>query len=91
MDMLAHRDSREELMFCVLGKRLRLRQKYLKPDMESSVAQAETQEMTARPAHPLKYMAAWFLFRIRVSGSYFDMLAKKVAEGKSNFVNVGSN
>jgi len=59
--------------------------------MESSVAQAETQEMTARPAHPLKYMAAWFLFRIRVSGSYFDMLAKKVAEGKSNFVNVGSN
>jgi len=71
MDMLAHRDSREELMFCVLGKRLRLRQKYLKPDMESSVGQAEAQEMTARPAHPLNtwlrgfYFA--FVFRVLIS------------------------
>jgi hypothetical protein len=58
-------------MFCVLGKRLRLRQKYLKPDMESSVVQAEAQEMTARPAHPLNtglrgfYFA--FVFRVLIS------------------------
>jgi hypothetical protein len=36
-------------MFYVLGQQLRLRQKYLKPDKEARVVQAEMQEMAASP------------------------------------------